>query len=85
VKIVVTGGGEFRSVHIAPAAVDPEDVELLEEMVLAALADATSQIRELQEGAVGEGVDLGGLDDMLGGLGLGGLLGGSRGELPGPD
>lgn len=74
VTVEVTGGGEYRSVSISPDAVDPDDVELLEELVLAALRDAGTQVAELQEEALG-GVDL----PDLGGLGggLGGLLGGS--------
>jgi DNA-binding YbaB/EbfC family protein len=70
VKIEVTGGGEFRSVTIEPEAVDPDDVEMLQDLVLAALHDATLKVKELQQGA------LGGMD--LGGLGLGGLLGDSQ-------
>jgi DNA-binding YbaB/EbfC family protein len=68
VTVEVSGAGEFRKVSISPDAVDPEDVELLEELVLAALHDATTQIAELQEQAMG-GVDLpdiGGLGNMLG-------------------
>lgn len=69
VAIEVTGAGEYRRVTIAPDAVDPDDVELLEELVLAALRDATAQIAELQEQAMG-GMnlpDLGGLGGLLGG------------------
>ncbi len=69
VSIQMSGGGQFVGVSIAPDVVDPDDVELLEELVLAALHNATSQVAELQEQAMG-GLDLGGLD-------LGGLLGGS--------
>ena len=69
VKIRMTGGGQFLSVRIAPSAVDPDDVEMLEDLVLAALNDAVANAGELVEGP-----DLGGLD--LGSLGLGGLLGG---------
>lgn len=72
VSIEMTGGGEFRSVSISPDVVTPEDVELLEELILAALRDGAGKVKELQQGAM-EGIDLGGLD--LGGLG--GLLGGS--------
>ncbi|MDH3755910.1 MAG: YbaB/EbfC family nucleoid-associated protein [Acidimicrobiia bacterium] len=72
VKISVTGGLEFQSVTIAPGAVDPDDVEMLEDLVLAALNDAMSKLSDSQSG----GLDLGGLD--LGGLDLGGLLGGSE-------
>jgi DNA-binding YbaB/EbfC family protein len=68
VKITVTGGLEFQNVTIAPAAVDPSDVGMLEDLVLAALHDAVSRANELNRQA------LGGLG--LGGLNLGGLLGG---------
>lgn len=68
VTIRMTGGGRFLSVKIAPTAVDPDDVEMLEDLVLAALNDAVAQAGELVEGP-----DLGGLD--LGGMDLGGLLG----------
>lgn len=61
VKVSVTGAGEFRSVHIDPGAVDPDDVAMLEDLVLAALHDATARIQELQAGAMG------GLGDLLGG------------------
>jgi len=61
VKVTVTGTGEFQAVHIDPSAVDPDDVGLLEDLVLAALHDATARIQELQAGAMG------GLGDLLGG------------------
>jgi DNA-binding YbaB/EbfC family protein len=69
VTVEVTGAGEFQKVAISPDAVDPDDVELLEELVLAALRDASAQMAEMQEQAMG-GIDL---PDMGG---LGGLLGG---------
>jgi nucleoid-associated protein EbfC len=68
VRIEVTGGMEFRSVTISPEAVDPDDVPMLEDLVLAALHEAVARAQELQRGAMG---GLGG----LGGLDLGGLLG----------
>jgi DNA-binding YbaB/EbfC family protein len=64
VKVTVTGGWEFRSVTIDPEALD--DPELLADLVLAALHDATARVNELHAGAVGE-VDLGGLGGLLGG------------------
>ena len=69
VTVEVTGGGEFRKVTIAPDAVDPDDVELLEELVLAALRDASTQIADLQSNAMGnlELPDLGGLGGLIGG------------------
>lgn len=85
VKIEVTGGYEFRSVTIDPGVVDPDDVELLGDLVLAALHDAAAKVNALQEQTMNPmaGMDLASLD--LGGLGgagglgdlgdLGGLLG----------
>lgn len=67
VRIEVTGGMEFRSVHIDPTAFDPDDPTLLEDLVLAALHEAVAAVNDLQAGAS----PLGGLD--LGGLGLGGI------------
>ena len=40
VKAVVTGDSAVKSVTIDPAAVDPEDVEMLEDMVVAAVNEA---------------------------------------------
>jgi DNA-binding YbaB/EbfC family protein len=66
VKVAVTGTFEFRSVTIAPEAVDPAEVDMLQDLVLAALHDAVARVQELQQ----QGLDLGGMD-------LGGLFGGS--------
>jgi nucleoid-associated protein EbfC len=70
VRIVATGGGEVRSVTIDPEVVDPDDVAMLEDLVLAALHDLSAQMTELQREAMG------GLGDLLGGGGLGDVLGG---------
>ena len=71
VRVQVDGHFDFHSISIDPSAVDPSDVALLEDLVLAALRDASAQLQSGQQGALG-GMDLGGID--LGGLG--GLLGG---------
>ncbi len=73
VSIEVDGHFNFQSVSIDPKAIDADDMSLLEDLVLAALRDATGQLQSGQSGALG-GLDLGGMD--LGGLG--GLLGGSE-------
>ncbi|MFL6265463.1 MAG: YbaB/EbfC family nucleoid-associated protein, partial [Actinomycetes bacterium] len=65
VKVSVTGSGEFRSVKIDPKAVDPDDVEMLEDLVLAAIHDAMGQVSDLSQQAMG-GLDLGGLGGLLG-------------------
>ncbi len=81
VKVVATGDGRLESITVDPGAVDPEDVELLQDMVLAATNEALRQADELREKAMG---DSAGFDPMeaLSGLGLGGL-GGGGGGLPG--
>ncbi len=72
VRVTASGDLELRSVRIDPAAVDPEDVEILSDMVLAAVNEALRSAQELAArkmgGATG-GLDLG----NLGGLGLPGL------------
>jgi len=67
VKVEVTGDLNIKSITIDPQAVDPEDVELLEDTVLAAVNEA---LRAAQEMAASK---LGGLAGGLGGLGLPGL------------
>ena len=65
VKVTVTGGMEFRSVTIDPDAVDPDDVAMLEDLVLAAIHDAVTKVNALSQQAMG-GLDLGGLGGLLG-------------------
>ena len=65
VKVTVTGSMEFRSVSIDPKAVDPDDVEMLEDLVLAAIHDAVGKVNDLSQQAMG-GLDLGGLGGLLG-------------------
>ena len=45
VKAVVTGKQEIVSVTISPDVVDPDDVEMLQDLVLAAVSDALTQAR----------------------------------------
>jgi nucleoid-associated protein EbfC len=69
VKAVVTGTGELRSVSIASEVVDPDDVEMLEDLVLAICNEAMRAAQELQTkrmGAVTGGLDLGSLGGLLG-------------------
>lgn len=62
VKVRCTGGLEFEQVTISPDAVDPSDVAMLEDLVLAAIRDAVAKANALNQ-------------DEMGGLGgLGGLL-----------
>ena len=83
VKVVMTGDLELKSLAIDPDAVDPEDVEMLQDLVMAAVNEALRQAMDLQSKATGAGgMDPSAAMDMLGGLGGGGL-GGLGGGLPG--
>jgi DNA-binding YbaB/EbfC family protein len=48
VTVTMTGLGDFKSVKIDPTAVDAEDVETLEDLVLAAIHNAAEAQRELK-------------------------------------
>lgn len=75
VAIRVTGGLHVLDVSIAPEAVDPSDIAMLEDLVLAAFHDALAQIDEMQQEVLGpfqnagmpdlgDLADLGGLADL---------------------
>ena len=68
VTVTATGAGELKQIKIDPKAIDPDDPEILADMVLAAVNEAIRSARSLQE------TKLGGLaGGALGGLGLPGL------------
>src|SRR3954464_12916057 len=81
VKVVVSGDLRLESLAIAPDAVDPEDVEMLQDLVLAATNEALRQAVDLQEKAMQAASGPGGFDPMqaLEGLGLGDALSGLGG------
>jgi DNA-binding YbaB/EbfC family protein len=68
VKVVANGAGEIKEVKIDPKAIDPNDPEMLEDMIVAAVNEANRSAKSLQESKLG-GVAGG----ALGGLGLPGL------------
>ena len=67
VKVTVSGDLEVKSIAIDPQAVDPEDVELLQDMVLAAVNEGMRSAQELAASKMG------GITGGLGGMGLPGL------------
>jgi hypothetical protein len=69
VKVVVSGDLEVKSITISADAIDPDDPELLQDMVLAAVNEGLRSAQELAANKMG-GLT-GGLD--LGGLGLPGI------------
>jgi DNA-binding YbaB/EbfC family protein len=71
VTVKMTGELKVSEVRIDPDAVDPDDVELLQDLVLAAFNEALRSAQELQQRKLGAAT--GGLGDLAGGLGLPGL------------
>jgi len=68
VTVIANGAGEIKEIKIDPKAIDPNDPEMLEDMVLAAVNEAIRAAQNLMESK------LGGLaGGALGGLGLPGL------------
>ncbi len=65
VTAVSNGQGDLIDLHISPDAVDPNDVEMLQDLVLAAIRESLQKSREAQEEKLG---------GLTGGLGIPGLL-----------
>jgi DNA-binding YbaB/EbfC family protein len=64
VTVRATGNGEIVAIKIDPKAIDPEDPELLEDLVLAAVNEALRSAQSLAQSKLGA---------MTGGLGLPGM------------
>lgn len=61
VKVVVTGKKELREIEISPDVVDPEDVEMLQDLILTAVNEALRQAEEMVQAEMGK---------VTGGMGL---------------
>lgn len=82
VKITATGAGEVLDVAIRPEVVDPDDIETLQDLIVAAFRDVHARIGQLHAQAMG-GLDPSALVGDLGSAfsgGLPGLLGGDDAE-----
>ena len=69
VTAVVSGTGDLKKVTISPDVVDPDDVEMLEDLVVAAVVEAMRMAQEKaaeRMGGLTAGLDLGGLGGLLG-------------------
>jgi DNA-binding YbaB/EbfC family protein len=53
VKVVLTGDQSLKSIAIDPEAVDPDDVEMLEDLIIAAFTTAQKQVAELSNSTMG--------------------------------
>ncbi len=47
IKVVISGDKEIRSLKIDPEAIDPEDVEMLEDMLIAAFNEALKKVDDM--------------------------------------
>jgi DNA-binding YbaB/EbfC family protein len=65
VRIVMNGQQELQEIEIAPEVVDPQDVEMLQDLVTAAVNEAVARSRDLAEQSMGS---------LLGGLQIPGLM-----------
>jgi DNA-binding YbaB/EbfC family protein len=70
IEVVMSGHQRVESITIDPEVVDPEDVEMLQDLIIAAVNEAIERSQAMAAER------LGGVTGALGGLGdLGGLLG----------
>ena len=60
VEVVVSGKKELKSLTISPDAVDPDDVEMLQDLIIAAVGEAMKQVAAESE-------------KLFGGMGMGGF------------
>lgn len=70
VEVTVDGKGGLRGIRIDPSALDPDDMEMLEDLILAAVSQAQAQARQRMETELRQaagGLPLPGLGSLLGG------------------
>ena len=63
VKVTATGKKEIKEIKINPDVVDPDDVEMLEDLILSAVNEALRQVDEIANGSMSKiaGGNLGGM------------------------
>ena len=60
VTVTMSGKGEVKSIKLDKSAVDPDDVEMLEDLIIAAINDASKKVEELKNEKMPMG-EMGGL------------------------
>lgn len=79
VRVVMTGDFDVRAVHLSPEVIDPDEAEMLGDLVQAAFRHAISQVADAQAQAMASPLpDVGQLLEGLGGLPGLGLPGGDE-------
>lgn len=69
IRVTADGTGNIREIDLDPEVVDPEDVEMLEDLILAAVSEAQRRAKEQMEEEMKEltgGLPLPGLSNLLG-------------------
>lgn len=74
VSITMTGGAEITDLTIKPEAVDPEDVETLQDLILAAYRDAHTKAGRLAEDKIGPLTNPGAAQSGPGEIPFGGII-----------
>lgn len=64
VEVVISGKKELKSIKLKPEIVDPDDIEMLEDLILVAVNEGIRQVEEMSESEMGK---------LTGGLGIPGL------------
>ncbi|HAG04354.1 MAG TPA: YbaB/EbfC family nucleoid-associated protein [Lachnospiraceae bacterium] len=59
VKIVISGKKEIKSVEIKPEVVDPDDIEMLQDLIMTAVNEAIRQVEEIASSTMGSIAGLG--------------------------
>ena len=54
IKVVVTGAKEIKDITIDPSAVDPDDVEMLQDLLISAVNEALRQAEEMSSREMGK-------------------------------
>jgi DNA-binding YbaB/EbfC family protein len=72
ITVVITGHQEIRSITIDPQVVDPDDVEMLQDLIVAAVNEAINKSQQMVADRMSELT--GGLGSLASGLGLPGLM-----------
>ena len=53
VEVVITGGNEIKAVNLKPEIVDPDDVEMLQDLLVAAVNEALRKVSSEKQSAMG--------------------------------
>lgn len=64
IKVVINGKKEIKNITIAEDVVDPDDIEMLQDLIMSAVNEAIRQIEEISQNEMGK---------VTGGMGMPGM------------